>query len=228
MRKNKTILHSFFNVVTITTLVFLSSVIKNHLDLPELKIDPEKDEINFHEDFYKVINLGQKRMISSLLWTHTMLFSDHSHVDWKNGEISWMYHRFNTISLIDSSFYENYLFGGKYLNIVKYDLYGSEILLQKGLRKFNDSIDIGFQLGFNLIFDQKKKDLGINIWKRFLNHKKIKTEYSLMPFAISKVLKSNDDKETYIEILKAQYNQLPDESPLKEFYLKQIKKAQRN
>ena len=226
MTKNKIFIPLFLNISIVAGLIFFSYQIKSNLVLPEINIDPEKDEINFHEDFYKVVNLGQKRMISSLLWTHTMLFGDAKHVQWKKGEVSWMYHRFNTISLIDPLFYENYLFGGKYLNIVKYDVYGSESLLKKGIRTYPDSIDIGFQLGFNLIFDQKKKKDGLSIWRKFLNHSEIKEKYALLPYLISRFLEKNSEK-VYIDILKFQYNKLPSDSPLKEFYLQKIKKARR-
>jgi hypothetical protein len=34
---------------------------------------------SLNPDFYKIINLGQKRLISSLLWIDTLLNTDHEH-----------------------------------------------------------------------------------------------------------------------------------------------------
>ena len=64
-------------------------------------------------------------MISSLLWTHTLLFSDYEH--YKNDDLdSWMYLRFNTITDLDPRMYEAYNYGGQYLSIVKDDVFGAK------------------------------------------------------------------------------------------------------
>ena len=112
MTKNKNILSTLSVYSGIFFLFFITAYIKKDINLPKLIVDPEKDEINFHEDFYKVVNLGQKRMISSLLWTHTLLFGDLNHIEDKNS-FSWMFYRFKGISLIDPLFYENYFLGGQ-------------------------------------------------------------------------------------------------------------------
>ena len=164
MTKNKIPLSLFLNTFVIIGLIISSSVIKNNIKLPELKIDPELDEINFHEDFYKVINLGQKRMISSFLWTHTLLFGDLEHIKEKHN-FSWMYYRFNGISLIDPMFYENYFLGGQYIGVVKDDVLGSTKLFKRGLDKFPLDIELNFNLGFNYLFYTKDTLFCNDLWE---------------------------------------------------------------
>ena len=201
MTKNKTFLFLFLNTLVITGLISISSNIKNTIKLPELKIDPELDEINFHEDFYKVINLGQKRMISSLLWTNTLLFGDLEHIKEKNS-FSWMYYRFNGISLIDPMFYENYFLGGQYIGVVKDDVIGSTKLFKRGISKFPIDIELNFNLGFNYLFYTKEVDKGLVYWKKILAMDNISEKKPLLPIKIISFLKNRDDKQWSLNILK--------------------------
>ena len=201
MTKNKTILRFFLNTGVILTLVFASNEFKRLHQKPTIKIDPEYDEINFDEDFYKVINLGQKRMISSLLWTHTLLFGDTEHLDNKN-RYSWMYYRFNSISLIDPYFYENYFLGGQYIGVVKDDVPGSIIIFKKGLDNYPNDIELNFNLGFNYLFFSKERNKGLKYWKKLLAMPNISEKKPLLPIRIMAFLKNQEDKQWSLNILK--------------------------
>ena len=226
MTKNKIPLSLFLNIFIIAGLIILSSSIKNNIKLPELKIDPELDEINFHEDFYKVVNLGQKRMISSLLWTHTLLFGDTEHIKEKNS-FSWMYYRFNGISLIDPLFYENYFLGGQYIGVVKDDVLGSTKLFTKGLDKFPLDIELNFNLGFNYLFYTKEIEKGVVFWKKILAMDNISEKKPLLPIRIISFLKNKDDKHWSINISKdlAEKNK---GTPIGDAYKKKILKLKSN
>ena len=201
MTKNKNILSTLSVYSGIFFLFFITAYIKNDIKLPELLIDPEKDEINFHEDFYKVVNLGQKRMISSLLWTHTLLFGDLNHIKDKNS-FSWMFYRFKGISLIDPLFYENYFLGGQYLGVVKDDVKGSNFLFHRGLKLFPNDLELNFNLGFNYLFYEKNTKKGIIYWKKILQNADISKTKPLLPIRIMGFLKNQNDKKWGIEILK--------------------------
>tara|TARA_B100000925_G_scaffold290553_1_gene276044 strand:+ start:2249 stop:2923 length:675 start_codon:yes stop_codon:yes gene_type:complete len=224
MIKNKIPISIFLNMFVIVGLIIVSSSIKNNIKLPELKIDPELDEINFHEDFYKVVNIGQKRMISSLLWTHTLLFGDIEHIK-KKDSFSWMYYRFNGISLIDPLFYENYFLGGQYIGVVKDDVLGSTKLFKRGLDKFPLDIELNFNLGFNYLFYTKEIEKGVVYWKKILAMDNISEKKPLLPIRIINFLKNKEDKLWSVSILKdlAEKNK---GTPIGDAYKRKLKKYQ--
>ena len=226
MTKNKNIFHHIFFLIGFIGLLSLSIFFKNDLQLKKFYIDPEIDEINFHEDFYKIVNLGQKRMISSLIWSHTLLFGDTEHIKEKS-KYSWMFHRFNSISLIDPLFYENYFLGGQYLGVVKDDVFGSNRIFTKGLDRFPMDIELNFNLGFNYIFYNKNIPRGIKYWKNILSVPNIDNIKPLLPIRIMDFLKNKKDKIWSINILKdlAEKNK---GTPIGDAYENKLKKIQSN
>ncbi|MAW07472.1 MAG: hypothetical protein CME61_04230 [Halobacteriovoraceae bacterium] len=221
MTKNKNIFHHIFFYTGFVTLLSLTIFFKSDLKLKKFYIDPDLDEINFHEDFYKVVNLGQKRMISSLIWSHTLLFGDTEHIKEKN-RFSWMFHRFNSISLIDPLFYENYFLGGQYLGVVKDDVLGSNRIFTKGLKNFPLDVELNFNLGFNHLFYNKDVNTGIKYWKRILAVKDIEKLKPLLPIRIMSFLKNREDRDWSLNILKdlAQKNK---GTPIGDAYEKKLK-----
>ena len=61
---------------------------------------------------------------------------------------SWLFLRFNTISVLDPNFYQNYAYGGQFLSIVKDDLEGATVIYEKGLKLFPEDYDLNFHAGF--------------------------------------------------------------------------------
>ena len=102
MQTIKKFKHEFTTTILTVTFLFCAFSLKRE-KLPKINVSSEETEINFKEEFYQIFNLGQKRFISSFIWSHTILFSDLEHVKTKTGP-SWMYHRLNAISLIDKYF----------------------------------------------------------------------------------------------------------------------------
>ena len=188
--------------------------------MPEIKVSSEESEINFKEEFYQIFNLGQKRFISSFIWSHTILFSDLEHVKTKTGP-SWMYHRLNAISLIDKYFLLNYKLGGLYIMIVKNDKIGAEKIYKKGIEVFNNDIDLIYNLGFLYYFQMKDKRKGLDQWRKIYNHRK-SSRYPLLAAYVSDDLK----KENLIHalnILENQKNNLEPGSVYYPIYEKKIK-----
>lgn len=122
--------------------------------MPTIKISKQDSAINFSKEFLTYFSMGQKRLIADLLWVQTLIESDLEHYSNKDLN-SWMFLRFNTISKLDPQFYENYLYGGQYLTIIKDDINGGEIILKKGAQIFPFDFQINFNLGFLYAFELK-------------------------------------------------------------------------
>lgn len=164
MKLSKSISSYFYVLITI---LFLSSAffISKYNEKPAIFVSNQQRAINVNENFWLYFNLGQKRLISSLYWVATILESDVDH--YKSHDLnSWMFIRFNIISLIDPSFYENYSFGGPYLSIIKDDLIGADIIYQKGLIKYPDDYSLLLNSGFHYYFEQKNPAKAYPLWSK--------------------------------------------------------------
>ncbi|MEX0798531.1 MAG: hypothetical protein WD025_03760 [Bacteriovoracaceae bacterium] len=118
----------------------------------KIEVSAQESVLNFNSNFLKIFSMGQKRLISDTFWIKTLLDSDLEHYN-KRDLNSWMYLRFNTISELDPLFKSNYVFGGKYLAIVKDDILGANKLLLRGLKHFPEEKDIIQMLAFNYTFE---------------------------------------------------------------------------
>jgi hypothetical protein len=85
---------------------------------------------------------------------------------------NWLFLRFNTISILDPKLYQNYLYGGQFLNIVKDDLEGAKLLYDKGLHYFPNDYDLNFQTGFLYYFEIGDSKNGLKYLSRVEQHPK--------------------------------------------------------
>jgi hypothetical protein len=122
---------------------------------PQLKLQKQQTALNFNNDFLQIFSMGQKRLISSTLWISTLLESDLKHVE-NDIDDSWMYLRFNSISNLDPMFLKNYQFGGQYLSIIKDDLKGAGLLMEKGIIHYPKDYILNFNLGFLYAIELEK------------------------------------------------------------------------
>lgn len=156
MRLSKYLSTYIYGLVIILTLsgAFVTS---SQNEKPLIFVSKQQSTLNINENFWLYFNLGQKRLISSLYWISTILDSDVEH--YKNKDLnSWMFIRFNTISILEPMFYENYNFGGPYLSIIKDDLFGADILYAKGLKFYPDDYELLLNSGFHYYFEQHNLD----------------------------------------------------------------------
>lgn len=131
-------------------LIFYGSAIYLNLDLakPKIEISKQDSAINFNTTFLKIFSIGNKRFFSDILWIQTLLESDEEH--YKNKDLnSWMYVRFNNIAELDPQFYENYIWGGIYLSIIKDDRLGAASIFEKGLKVFPNDYKLNYNAAFN-------------------------------------------------------------------------------
>lgn len=137
-------------------VAFLSAsfFINQQNEKPLLFVPKQESTLNFNNSLLLHFNLGLKRIISSSLWISTILESDIEHYKAKDLN-SWMFLRFNTISLLEPEFYENYAFGGPYLSIIKDDLEGASNLYKKGLTNYPQDYDLLKNASFHFYFEVK-------------------------------------------------------------------------
>ena len=155
-----------FKVLFLAFIVLgLANFFSNKNEKPFFQVSKQESSLNFNEQLLLKFNLGLKRMISATLWISTILESDIDH--YKSRDLnSWMFLRFNSISIIDPNFYENYVFGGPYLSIVKDDISGASIIYKKGLKLFPSDFELLKAAGFHFYFEANDKGVAYPIYKK--------------------------------------------------------------
>lgn len=175
----------------------------------------------------KIISLGNYRFISSFIWTKTLLDADVEHV--KNHEYSWLYYRFKLISDLDPMFYENYLKGGVYLSIIKDDIYGAAYMFDKGLSLFPGDYHLMYHSAFNYHFQIKDFNKSLELYQKIQNDPK-SSGFNILPRLISEAKNKINNKNTHLNLLRAQLQATrdPEERRMLELKIEEIKKASDN
>lgn len=162
-----------------TFLFFLSAIfliaayaVNLNNEKPLMFVSKQDKVINFNASLFSYINLGLKRLISSTLWTSTILESDVEHYKKKDLN-SWMFLRFNLISELEPQFYENYSFGGPYLSIIKDDIEGASIIYKKGIQQYPNDYSLIKDASFHFYFETKDKASSLEFFSRLKQFPKI-------------------------------------------------------
>jgi len=142
-----------------------------HNSKPTLVISKQDTAININTKFLMLLSAGHKRLITDLLWTQTLIESDIEHYKKKDLN-SWLFLRFNTISELDPKFYQNYLYGGQFLGIIKDDIEGAKIIYTKGLKHYPEDYQLNFQAGFLYYFEAGDFKNGLKYLSRVENDPK--------------------------------------------------------
>ncbi len=143
-----------FNKTLFLALITFALMIIAQFNKPEQKtkkVDVNLTMFTISPALAKVITFGQEKAISGYLWMKTLLDMDLKHVE--DNKRSWVYHRFNLISILNPKFYENYLYGGMHLSIVKDDVIGAELLYKKGYHHYKTKEDLIWNRAFNLYYE---------------------------------------------------------------------------
>jgi hypothetical protein len=154
-----------YNLIFIIILFTISGLFNNNFKKPKLTLPKQSTALNFNQELLKVFDLGQRRVLADIFWTSTLLESDLDH--YKNNDLnSWMYLRFLTISELDPNFYINYLFGGRYLGIIKDDVLGAEAILKRGLTVFPEDYKLMKEIAFLYAFDLKNYKEAVKFYEK--------------------------------------------------------------
>lgn len=164
-------LTTIFLCLTASFFIFLAYTVNFYSPVPNIKISKEQSALNLSPDFVQLFTFGHSRLISSILWITTMLESDIEH--YKGKKNSWIYHRFISISRLEPKFYQNYIFGGQYLSIIKDDILGADTLYQLGISKFPTDFWLYFYAGFNASFEMNDQPLGLTYYSKIIDHPQI-------------------------------------------------------
>lgn len=176
---------------------------------PTIETSKQLSATNINQNFLKFMALGNKRLISDILWIQTLMESDLERYGRKDLG-SWMYLRFLSISSLDPFFYENYLYGGIYLSIVKDDLQGAADIYEKGLNYYPADYRLNYNAGFNYYFEMEDFPKGLTLLKKIQHHPKAPAG---LKFVISKLLfETTNNYETTMEFLN--YNFTTSQDPV--------------
>lgn len=182
--------------------------------LPELKLTPQDTTIHFNEKIIKAFSLGQHRLLSSFLWSETLLKSDIKHYQ-KDDLHSWMFLRLKLITTLDPYFYIAYLYGAVYLSIVKDDLVGASYIYEKGLDIYPDDFHLNFNAGFHFYYEVGDYPKAI---KAFENAKKSPKSPPHLLSLLSRLKASEGSLEDAFLIIRNLYEAAPDDTPIKKKY----------
>lgn len=173
--------------------------LNNSFKKPPLILDKQETAININKELLIFLSAGNKQLITDLLWVQTLIESDIGHYNQRDLN-SWMYLRFLTISYLDPQFYENYLFGGQYLSIVKDDLLGAVDLLTRGISNYPLDYKLRYNLGFTYFYELGDAKNGAKWLETIQHHPKAP---SFIKLIVSKLnLELNQDFDVAILFLK--------------------------
>lgn len=203
MKNSKYLSNGLLYLILGTSLIG-SYFISKKAEKPTLFITKQQSSFNIDNKFLSTFNLGQKRLISSLYWVATILESDHDHYKGKDLN-SWMFLRFNTISILEPNFYENYAFGGPYLSIVKDDINGAGIIYEKGLKEFPDDYRLLRDAGFHFYFEVADYTKAKIIYDKLSKHQKLNP---LIISSIARLESASGNQELAYRLILAKYEEL--------------------
>jgi tetratricopeptide (TPR) repeat protein len=136
------------SLAAIGAILFVSAgVINIQNEKPALELSKQDTALNINSNLLVYMSAGNKRLLTDLLWVQTLIESDIEHYK-KRDLNSWLYLRFNSIATLDPKFYENYLYGGQFLSIVKDDLEGADKIFDKGLENYPSDYKLNYNAGF--------------------------------------------------------------------------------
>lgn len=194
-------------IFIIPTFLVISNFLQDKFVLPELDISKEEQSLNFNHSLMNIFSSGQKRLLSNTLWIHTMLESDTERV--KDGN-SWMYYRFKSISNLEPLFYENYIYGGLYLSIIKDDVEGASDIYNLGLKYYKEDFWLNYNSAFNDYFELQNKEEALKKYKVALRSPEAKAHEKYLPSLVSRIqAETGGLTEAYI-ILFNHYSNTPD------------------
>lgn len=191
-------------LVTAVLLFFIQHELKKTVQIEKVSPDKQEAITNFNEDLLAITTLGQKRMLSSLLWVHTLMESDIERYQLRDLQ-SWMYLRFNTITELDPYFYDAYIVGGKYLSVIKDDITGAKEIFDKGIRVYPNDYWLNFYSGFHYYFELDDPEMAVKRYEVALRSPLYRRYTPYLPSMVSKIKAQEDGPEAAYQLLLSQY-----------------------
>jgi tetratricopeptide (TPR) repeat protein len=207
--------NNYFVLIAAIAFYFIAITLHSNNTKPAFTVVKQDSAINLSQDFLKFVSLGNKRLIADMLWIQTLLESDLVKYDRRDLN-SWMYLRFRTISELDPKFYENYLYGGMLLSIVKDDLEGAADIYQRGIKHYPHDYKLNYNAGFNYYFELGNFERGLYHLEKVLEHP---SSPPALKFIINKLrFEESRDYDSAIDFIR--YNLAHTQDPILEKKLK--------
>ncbi|WP_408098469.1 hypothetical protein ACJVC5_06035 [Peredibacter sp. HCB2-198] len=197
-----------YRLILVAILLFASAVYLHSLtQKPKVYVSKQESAVNFKIDFIKFFSLGNKRLLSDLIWVQTLMESDQDHYKQKDLN-NWMYLRFASIAELDPKFYHNYLYGGQFLSIIKDDLPGAGIIFEKGLKLYPNDYDLNYYAGLMYYFELGDADKGLKHLEKILHHPRTP---NFFPSIVNKLkLETGEDLESIYQLVRHNYEEAED------------------
>lgn len=197
-----------YRLIVVSIALFLVAIYLHTLTKkPVLFISKQESAINLRTDFIKFFSLGNKRLLSDLIWVQTLMESDQEHYKEKDLN-NWMFLRFDTISKLDPNFYQNYLYGGQFLSIIKDDLPGASIIFERGLQRFPNDYDLNYYTGLMYYFEMGDAEKGIKYLEKIIDNPRTPTFF---PSIINKLkIETGEDPATVYQLILHNYDETTD------------------
>jgi tetratricopeptide (TPR) repeat protein len=213
---------NFFKTKIIYILPFLFLTINYelliHFPRPKTFISKQDSSLNLNYQFLSIINVGHKRLASSLLWISTILESDITHYKQKDLN-SWMFLRFSTISKLEPKFLTNYTFGGLYLSVIKDDLEGASSIYLTGLKNYPNDFGLLKSAGYHFYFEAEDYLHATEVFKKLKNFPNLSFS---MKATISRLQAQNGDLGDAYTFLKESLEKAPEDSDLRKNIAKNL------
>ncbi len=190
-------------------LLILAWTININVEKPLIQLQKQDTALNINKNLLIFSSAGNKRLITNLLWIQTLIESDLKH--YSNRDLNnWLYLRFNTISVLDPYFYENYLYGGQFLAIIKDDLEGANDIYQKGLNLYPDDYLLNYNAAFLNYFEMGNNEKGIKYLSKIVDHPR--APVFLRSILNKLMLSEGTDLETIYNLVLHNYETTRDEN----------------
>lgn len=183
-------------------LIVLPLFIINKIELkkPTIIISKQSTSLNLNQKYLKLFNFGFSSMLSSWLWVKTLLESDIE--PYKKRDLnSWMFLRFYSIITLDPKFYEAYLFGGKYLSIIKDDVVGAESIFKKSLEQYPDDFWLNINAAHNYFFEMGLPDMAYPLYKKVQFQPIAIKSFPILPSLVAKLERIHGDPQVAFDLL---------------------------
>ncbi len=203
-----------FSIFALLALFLIQFQLGTSLKKPPVEVSKQSSAVNLNENFAQFFNFGHGRLLGAITWVVTLIEGDIEHYNKKDSN-SWMFYRFKSISIYDPLFYENYLYGGQYLSIVKDDISGASYIYEKGIEKYSSDFWLNYHAGFHFYFEAKDLDRALKSYNAIENMEDAVKRFPNLPTILAKLrVEKNSPEEAFIGLKKA-YENLPKESYLR-------------
>ncbi|OUR93057.1 hypothetical protein A9Q84_21375 [Halobacteriovorax marinus] len=196
-------MNKLISIFIILTFLTISNFVNSKIDFPKIEVSKEESTYKFHDSLIKVFSIGQKRVVSDLLWVSTLLMGDEERVFNEN---SWMFHRFMTISKLEPLFYANYEHGGLYLSIIKDDVVGAKKVYEAGLKYYPNDFWLNYNAAFNDYFELGNIEDALEKYKVCLKSPLAKQHAQYLPSLIARIEASKGGLKEALIVLLNHYN----------------------